>query len=290
MIFVFCLLTQDSLHLIKVETISFVLLLWHCLLGDHHKGHLGILGVWWRFEILDLGIFDNGIFDNGSLFCLLDLLLSWLLSCLVLGVTLMHILAILGLIEILGRIVLHENGFISDVVGGIGWVQLDTLSVVVDVTFDPRLVLNVESSHVESDPSVFEVSPVVGIVSFRNLGTWVFLLLYTFRLIGTILVVLPIVEVIAIIVSSTVVLEKSSLLFLDLLSWESLFSPVFFVLFLVVLSLATADLGFTEALEHLADDGFSLTFVHSLVEAGLEGRLFFFFENFTRCLILVVRQ
>lgn len=109
-------------------------------------------------------------------------------------------------------------------------------------------------------------------------------MLYTFGLIGTILVVLPIVEVIAVIISSTIVLEKGSLLLLDLLSRQALFCPVFLAVFLI-LSLAAAELGFTEALEHLADNGLPLIFVHGLLEAALLESvgwgLFLFFKNFT---------
>ena len=158
MISIFFLLTPDSFHLIKVETIGFVLLhLWLCLLG----GYLRVLSVWRGLDILDLG----SLFFN-----LLNLLLNRLL-CLILRVILLHELAILGLIEIIGRIILHENGFISDVAGCIVWVQLGTLRVVVDVTLDPSLVFDIESWHVVRDPIVFEVCLVVSIVSVRYLCT-----------------------------------------------------------------------------------------------------------------------
>lgn len=85
----------------------------------------------------------------------------------------LHVLVVLGLIKILGRIVLHEDRRINDVVSAISRVHLNTLDVVVDVTLNPGLVLGVQSGHVELDPVAFEGYPVIYILilsSTRNFG------------------------------------------------------------------------------------------------------------------------
>ena len=241
-----------SLHLIKVETISLILFLFWFL------GHLGILGIWRWFDFLNLG--------GSLLFCSFCWLLSILLvggGCRLLcccGVILLHVFVVLGFIEILSRIVLHEDIFVCDVAWGILRVSLSARGIVVDVTLNPCFVIGIQCSHVVGNPVVLEVNPIV--VVLLSISARV---LQIFWFVGAFLI-LPI-ELIAV-VGCTVVLEESPLSFLNLLCWKSQFFPVFFAVFLV-LSLASTNLGFTKSLQHLTHNCFSLVFIHRLFEIAL---------------------
>jgi len=68
----------------------------------------------------------------------------------------------------------------------------------------------------------------------RNFGGRVVFLLYAFGLIGTVLVVLPVISFVTVIFSSAVVLEQCSLLLLDLLCGESLFCPVLLAILFIL--------------------------------------------------------